>query len=132
MDLELQHQPRDVRRHGHADATGVAQQDVALQVRQLVITNTLRGQGPETGVDAVMGVTVGQGFFDHHARRCHGTVVGPEGRHAGGQIAVQGGDSDWDGHGRGMRNYVVPGAGNQRLIMGRSTPRSLAVFTASS
>jgi hypothetical protein len=60
VDLELQHDTRNLARHRVTHATGVAQQDIGLQVVELFRINTLVGQHAKAGVDSVMCLTVFQ------------------------------------------------------------------------
>ena len=90
VDLQPQHDPRDLGRDRLADADRVAQQQVPLKVVKLVVRHALVRERAEAGVDAVVGLPVGErGFHARPARLDRRRVArgsdprSPRGRRAG-------------------------------------------------
>ena len=94
VDLQPQHHPGDLGRHRVADPDRVAEQQVPLEPGELVVRHPLPGEGAEPGVDAVVGVAVGQRGLDPRPRPLHGRHIRAEVGDAGGEVGVQVRDGD--------------------------------------
>jgi hypothetical protein len=89
MNFQLQHQPRNISGNRLSYPTGVTEQDVLLQLRELPRLNALIRQDAKTGVDAVMRLAVLQRPQHHLARTVQGRMPPAQSRHAGCDVSIK-------------------------------------------